>query len=195
MRPFAHTRRQSSRAASSRHAVDAVVVGNPVPIGVPALFLADQLSRGRSVEQILSGKRGLIAEYAGAEGYAYRWGHLIEVRLGRFVLWRVVPVALWDRLSDVRAGSPLLIEELLTLVQRDVHPALASHLPAGVLLTGFQGASRRSRHALFALLLADPRGATAVRRWLAMSLLTEFLPTLLNSIERRVTELLRCVSC
>jgi hypothetical protein len=77
MRPIAHPRRQSSRAASSRHAVDAVVVGNPVPLGIPALFLADQLSRGRTGEQILSGKRGLIAEYAGAEGYAYRWGHLI----------------------------------------------------------------------------------------------------------------------
>ena len=95
MRPIAHSRRQSSRAASSRRAIDAVVVGNPVPIGIPALFLADQLSRGRSGEQILSGKRGLIAEYAGAEGYAYRWLHPIEVRLGSFVLWRVVPVALW----------------------------------------------------------------------------------------------------
>ena len=88
MRPIAHARRLSSRAASSRRAVDAVVVGNPVPLGIPALFLADQLSRGRSLEQILSGKRGLIAEYAGAEGYAYAWGHLIEQRLGRFVLWR-----------------------------------------------------------------------------------------------------------
>ena len=77
MRPIAHARRVSSRAATSRHAVDAVVVGNPLPIGIPAFFLADQLSRGRSGEQILSDQRGLIAEYAGAEGYAYRWGHLI----------------------------------------------------------------------------------------------------------------------
>lgn len=72
MRPIAHARRLSSRVAASRHAVDAVVVGNPVPLGIPALFLADQLSRGRTAEQILSGKRGLTAEYAGAEGYAYR---------------------------------------------------------------------------------------------------------------------------
>jgi hypothetical protein len=77
MRPIAHARRLSSRAASSRHEIDAVVVGNPVPFGIPAVFLADQLSRCRSAEQILSGNRGLIAEYAGAEGYAYRWGHLI----------------------------------------------------------------------------------------------------------------------
>ena len=77
MRPYAHARRLSSRAASSRHAVDAVVFGSPVPIGIPALFLADQVSRGRTGEQILSGKRGLIAEYAGAEGYPYRWGHLL----------------------------------------------------------------------------------------------------------------------
>ena len=136
MKPIAHSRRLSSRAASSRHAVDALVVGNPVPLGIPALFLADQLSRGRTVEQILSGKRGLIAEYAGAEGYAYRSGHLIEVRLGRFVLWRVVPVALWEPLSNVRPGSPLLIEELLTLMQSGIRPALEPHLPAGIVARG-----------------------------------------------------------
>lgn len=194
MRLIAHALRPPSRAASSRHALDAVVVGNPVPVGIPAYFLADQLLRGRSAEQILSGKRGLIAEYAGADGYAYRWGHLIEVRLGRFVLWRVVPVTLWERLSELRAGSPLLIEDVLTLVQRDLHPALASHLPAGVLLTGCQGQRRRSPHALFALLLADLRAATAVRHWLATPFLTDLLPMLLNTVERRVADLLRGVS-
>ena len=194
MRSIAHARRPSSRAASSRYAADAVVVGNPVPIGIPALFLADQLSRGRSGEQILSGKRGLIAEYAGAEGYAYRWGHLIEVRLDRFVLWRIVPVVLWERLSDVRAGSPLLIEELLTLVQPAIPPALEPHLPSGVVARGCQGASRRGPHALFALLLADPRAATAVRHWLAMSLLTELLPALLTGVEGRLAGLLRDVA-
>lgn len=191
MRSIAHARRLSSRAASSRYAADAVVVGNPVPIGIPALFLADQLSRGRSGEQILSGKRGLIAEYAGAEGYAYQWGHLIEVGLGRFVLWRIVPVALWERLSDVRAGSPLLIEELLTLVQPLIRPALEPHLPAGIVARGCQGASRRSPHALFTLLLTEPRVATTVRQWLASSFLIDVLPSLLNNVERGVADLVR----
>ena len=191
MRPIAHARRQSSRAASSRHAVDAVVVGNPVPLGIPALFLADQLSRGRTGEQILSGKRGLIAEYAGAEGYAYAWGHLIEQRLGRFVLWRVVPVALWERLSDVRAGSPLFIEELLTLMQPGIPPALGPHLPPSVVVRGCQGAGRRSPHALFTLLLTEPGAATAVRNWIARPFLIDVLPTLLNNIERGVADLVR----
>ena len=194
MRPIAHARRLSSRAASSRHALDAVVVANPVPVGIPVLFLADQLSRGRTVEEILSGKRGLIAEYAGAEGYAYHWGHLIEVRLGRFVLWRVVPVALWEQLSDVRAGSPLLIEELLTLMQPGIRPVLEPHLPSGVVARGCQGASRRSPHALFTLLLTKPRAATAVRHWFAASFLTELLPSLLHSIERQLADFLRNVS-
>ena len=193
MRPIAHSRRQSSRAASSRHAVDAVVVGNPVPLGIPALFLADQLSRGRTGEQILSGKRGLIAEYAGAEGYAYRWGHLIEVRLGGFALWRVVPVALWERLSNVRAWSPLLIEELLTLMQPGISPSLEPHLPSGVVARGCQGASRRSPHALFTLLLTEPRAAIAVRDWLATPFLIDVLPPLLNNIERGVADLVRRV--
>ena len=194
MRPIAHSRRQSSRAASSRHAVDAVVVGNPVPLGIPALFLADQLSRGRTAEQILSGKRGLIAEYAGAEGYAYAWGHLIEQRLGPFVLWRVVPVALWERLSDVRAGSPLLIEELLTLMHPGISPSLEPHLPSGVVARGCQGASRRSPHALFTLLLTEPRAAIAVRNWLATPFLADLLQPLLNDIARRVALFLRAVS-
>ena len=77
--------------------------------------------------------------------------------MGRFVLWRVVPVALWERLSDVRAGPPLLIEELLTLVQPGIRPALQPPLPSAVVARGCQGASRRSPHALLALLLADPR--------------------------------------
>ena len=188
MRPIAHSRRPSSRAASS---FDAVVVGNPVPIGIPALFLADQLSRGRTGEQILRGKRGLIVEYAGAEGYAYRWGHLIEVRLGRFVLWRVVPVALWERLSDVRAGSPLLIEELLTLMQPGIPPALKPPLPSGLVVRGCQRASRRSPHALFTLLLSEPSAATAVRNWIASSFLIDRLPPLLKDVERRVEALLR----
>ena len=94
MTPSPHPPHMSDGDASSRHAVDAVVAGNVVPIGIPALFIADQLSRGRPAEHVLGGKRGLIAEYARAEGYAYRWGHLIEVRLGRYVLWRIVPVAI-----------------------------------------------------------------------------------------------------
>ena len=194
MRPIAHARRLSSRAASSRHAVDAVVVGNPVPIGIPALFLADQLSRGRTAEQILSGKRGLIAEYAGAEGYAYALGssHRSQ-RLGRFVLWRVVPVALWERLSDVRAGSPLLIEELLTLVQPGIPPALEPHLPSGVVARGCQGASRRSPHAL--VHAAVDRAARRYRcsRLAREPFLIDVLPPLLNNIERGVADLVRRV--
>ena len=193
MRPIAHARRLSSRAVSSRHAVDAAVVGNPVPLGIPAFFLADQLSRGRTGEQVLSGKRGLIAEYAGAEGYAYAWGHLIEQRLGRFVPWRVVPVALWERLSNVRAGSPLLIEELLTLMQPAIPPSLEPHLSSGLVLRGCQGASRRSPHALFTLLLTEPRAAIAVRDWLATPFLIDVLPPLLNDIERGLADLVRSV--
>jgi len=191
MRSIAHARRPSSRAASSRYAADALVVGNPVPIGIPALFLADQLSRGRSGEQILSGKRGLIAEYGGAEGYAYQWGHLIEVRLGRFVLWRIVPVALWERLSDVRAGSPLLIEELLMLVQPGISHALEPYLPSGVAARGCQGASRRSPHALFTLLLTEPRAVASVRQWLASAFVIDVLPSLLDNVERGVADLVR----
>ena len=180
-----------SRDQPARDVVDAIVAGSPMPMGIPVLFIADQLSRGRSADQVLRGNRGLIAEYAAAEGYAYPWGQLIEIRLGRYILWRVIPVAMWDQLAQQRAGSQLLIEELLTLVQPGIRPALRRHLPREVLLAGCQGASRRSPHALFALLLADPAAATAVRQWLAAPFLTELLPPLLSRVERRVEEILR----
>ena len=138
--------RTPSGDQSSQRAIDAIVAVNPMPMGIPASFIADQLSRGRSADQVLRGNRGLLAEYAGAEGYAYPWGQLIEIRLGRFILWRVIAVAMWNHLVERRAGSPLLIEELLTRVQPGIRPALRRHLPRDVLLAGCQGASRRNPH-------------------------------------------------
>jgi hypothetical protein len=85
----------------------------------------------------------------------------------------------------------LLIEELLTLMQPGISPSLEPHLPAGVVVRGCQGASRRSPHALFTLLLTEPRAATAVRDWLASPFLIDLLPPLLKDVERRVEELLR----
>ena len=57
-----------------------------------------------TADQVFRSKTALIAEYAGAEGHAYGFGHLLEIRRGRFVL-RVVLVAMWDQLRERRAGS------------------------------------------------------------------------------------------
>jgi hypothetical protein len=79
----------------------------------------------------------------------------------------------------------------LTLVQPGIRPALEPHLPAGVVARGCQGASRRSPHALFTLLLTEPGAATAVGNWISSSFLIDLLPPLLKDLERRVEELLR----
>lgn len=184
-------RRTRSCDQSSRDVVGAIVASNRIPIGIPASFIVDQLSRGRSAEQVLRGNRGLIAEYAGAEGYVCPWGQLIEIRLGRYILWRVIPVAMWDHLAERRAKSQLLVEELLTRVQPGIRPALRRHLPRDVLLTGCRGASRRSPHTLFALLLADPAAVSSIRHWLATPFLADLLPPVLMSVECRVQEVLR----
>jgi hypothetical protein len=41
------------------------------------------------------------------------------------------------------------------------------------------------------MLLSDPRAATAIRDWVAISLLTELLPPLLTNVEGRLTDLLQ----
>jgi hypothetical protein len=132
-----------------------------------------------------------LDQKAGAERQCFsaRSGPCNALRPRRLLHFASAPTG---RLSDVRARSPLFIEELLALVQPGIRPALEPHLPSGLVVRGCQGASRRSPHALFALLLADPRAATAVRHWLAMSLLTELLPTLPTSVEGRLACLLRC---
>jgi hypothetical protein len=75
-----------------------------------------------------------------------------------------------------------------------IRPALEPHLPAGVVARGCQGTSRRSPHALFTLLLTEPRAVIAVRQWLASPFLTDLLASLLNNIERGVEDLLRRAS-
>jgi hypothetical protein len=113
------------------------------------------------------------------------------LRLGRYLLWRVVPVAIWDELAEKRLASPLFIEDLLTLVQPAIRSALRSHLPRDVLLVKCNGARRRSPHMLFALLLADPAAITSLRQWLATPFLTDILPPLLDSVASRVEDVLR----
>ena len=191
MRPIPNAPPTPPRDTSSPYAIDAVVAGDPVPIGIPALFIADQLSRGRSAEQILGSKRGLLAEYAAHEGYACRWGDVLEIQLGRFVLWRVVPVAMWERLTERRAGSQLLIEELLTLVQPGIHSALESPSPAGSPADRLP--RRKPPQPACALRAAArrPDGRDAVRQWLATPFLTDVLPHLLVSVECRVDQILR----
>jgi hypothetical protein len=72
MSPIAHSRRLSSPAAASRHAVDAVVVGNPVPLGISPLVPCRAALAWSCCGAGLEGNRGLIAEYAGAQGYPCR---------------------------------------------------------------------------------------------------------------------------
>jgi len=190
MRPLPPATPAHSVDHHHHHASGALVDGKPLPIGIPPLFIADALSRGRSADEVLHGARGLIAEYTGAAGYAYGWGHIIEIRHGRYVLWRFVPVGMWEALAPYRVGSPLLIEELISLAEPAVRRSLR-RLPHDVLLVGRQGARRRSRHALFSLLLADPDIETAVRQWLATDFLLGRLPHWLRTVEQHVGEILR----
>ena len=136
--------------------------------------------------------RGLLAEYAGAEGYIYPWGHLIEQTaeplrsLAGGARGHVGPAvgatrgiaSAHRRAADARA------------TRRSSRAAAPSS--AGYPVTGCRGASRRSPHALLGLLLADPGTAGAVRQWLATPFLTRRLAAVcLDSVERRVEEVLR----
>jgi hypothetical protein len=85
----------------------------------------------------------------------------------------------------------MFIWEWLTACQLIVRAVLEPALPAGLVITGCQGAGRRNRHALFSLLLTDTSASASVRQWLEGTFLQVLLPELLALIEQRIVGLLQ----
>lgn len=100
-----------------------------------------------------------------------------------FRSWRIVPVALWERLARQQQGLPLHIAQRLISLAPLVRVTLASHLPRGVRLTGLQAEGRRHSYALFTLLLPEPPDHRRVRHWLQQHLVPKLLPELLARCE------------
>ena len=155
-----------------------------VRIDVPAVFLTDAL------QEIDSGHldrrtawRALRAEYHEAEGHLFTWGHIVGSQVTPFRTWRIVPVALWERLARGCHGQRLDIPGRLVSLAPLVRMALAPHLPRSLRLTGLQAEGRRHRYALFTLLLADPADHRRARHWLCRHLVPELLPALLARCE------------
>jgi hypothetical protein len=143
---------------------DPLLSGACRPLGIPPRFLAEALARAMTADGVDRLHASLIREYADAVGYTYDW----------------------DRLAEAHAGSYLFIWELLTLMQPQVRGVLAPVLPAGVVVTGCQGAGRRSPHALCSLLREDTSADGEVRAWIAGKLLPDVLPRVLAAIEGRL---------
>lgn len=160
-----------------------------VPIDIPAVFLADTLREaGSDAIDRLVARNALLAEYHEARGHSFAWGHVIESRVPPLRTWRIVPVALWERLARRhnarRQGIPQQLISLAPLVRTTVAP----HLPASVKLAGLQAEGRRHRYTLFTLLLTDPADHRRVRRWLHGRLVPDLLPELLVRCEDALRE-------
>jgi hypothetical protein len=155
-----------------------------VPIDMPAVFLNHALHEAGSCPvDRRTACRALLAEYHEAEGHSFAWGHIIESQVLPLRTWRIVPVALWERLSHEHQGPWLDIPQRLISVAPLVRVALVPHLPRGVRLTGLQAEGRRHRYALCTLLLTDPTDRRRVRCWLQRRLVPELLPELLARSE------------
>lgn len=157
--------------------------GSAQPLGVPVIFLRDQLALtvpGGAASGYEHRVNLLAHEYAQASGYSFDWGQLIEQRLGDITVWRVVPVELWldaERRALAGGGIVGLIGALHTLVRQHipVHPHPL------VLRSGCSDSGQRMPHALLSLLCARPQCLDEVRAWLASEFLSQTLPCLLNA--------------
>lgn len=161
----------------------------PLPLGIPPIYLIDQLQRGRNAAEMLHAPPSVLHEYRGAHGYTFPWGQLIEERVLTELSWRVMPVALWHDLAQARTGSALPIADLTSALHAPVRTVLQGRLPAGVLLTGCQAGRRISPHSLFTLVCLDPSREDAARAWVQRQLLPELLGDVLAQCERHLRHL------
>jgi hypothetical protein len=164
--------------------------GDPRPIGIPPVFLADVLAGSHSPLQPLSPLSLLLAEYLDATGYVFDWGHIIAVDVAPFTVWRIVPVRLWETLRNERMPDRLRIPDLLPRLAPIARAVVEPHAPRGLVLGGLQREGRGSPHALFALVLIDPAARRRVDRWLECRFVPHVLPALLGRLEPALRELL-----
>ena len=126
-----------------------------------------------------------------------RWGGRLRRQLGargrdqseRCVVWRFVPVELFSRADPRELVARSCITDLVHLLQSEVRQSLEPRLPLHLTLTTMHRLGRRHPHALFGLVLADPRLTGPARRWIASELLPELLPALLAQAARRLRKL------
>lgn len=155
------------------------LLADRIPLGIPPVLIADKIARDLSVSEQLSASLGLVREYAGAKGYVYDWGQVVERRISNYVLWLFVPVELWLDMEPQRLRCGFSIPDLIDFVQDGVRDSLEPILPAGVVVTGVQRSGRRHPHALFGL-LTDRDGKRQARRWIARRMIPESLPKILS---------------
>jgi hypothetical protein len=160
------------------------------PLGIPPIYILDQLQRGRTPSQILHAAPSVLQEYRGACGYAFAWGQLIEEQVLGQTCWRVMPVELWEGLERVRVGSALHIADLTSLLHTVVRATFHSHLPRELLLTGCQAGSRISPHSLFTLMSVTEAGTDTARAWIRRRLLPELIHDVLARCESHLVTLL-----
>jgi hypothetical protein len=157
-----------------------------IALGLPPYLVLDQLHRGISPAMILAPEDSLLAEYHHADGYAFRWGNIIEARTGT---WHVAPVELWYVTDQLRRSPAQTAAALIPLLQHEVIGALSTGLPAGLMLVGCHPQSRRYPHVLFSLLLVDPHRERVIRRWLADIFIERMLPNVLGRVRAEITEI------
>jgi hypothetical protein len=156
------------------------------PLGVPGVFLTDVLRRHPGGHGALREIRAVTHEFMDAQGHAFPWGQLHEQRTGGLTSWAIVPVALWDSLLDVRAGSTLTIPELHRMVHQVVRDELRGRTPRYLLVTGCQGGPRATPHSLFTLLCSEPAREQGARDWIARQLVPRLLPDILGACDLHV---------
>lgn len=158
-----------------------------IPLGLPAYLVVDELQRGVPPASILAPEDSLLAEFQSAHGYAFRWGDIIEVHRGTSLAWHFVPVELWfdtDRLRRWETAAALI-----PALQPDVAKTLKNRLPVELVLSGCHLHARRDPHALFSLVLIEPRQERKARRWLSAVFVPGLLPEVLDRVRSRLTEI------
>lgn len=171
-------------------ALAAVLGGRPHPLGVPWIFIRDDLAStapAKAHSANLERVRQLELEYAQAEGYSFDWGQLIEQRLGDVTIWRIVAIDLW-RDAELDHPESERIVSLTAALHAVVRERIPLHPHPAVVLSGCSGGGQRAAHALLSLLCMEPLQLQEVRLWLVSEFLGRMLPGLLSACRTWLNE-------
>lgn len=147
-------------------------------IGIPECILEEYSLRSGLV---MSDKGGPTKQYNEAEGFEFNWGHILERRADKYIVWDFCFTQLLTqylrsgkRLSDLQRAFFYFLERKITCTTRDIVPMLSMEEGWKIIPCSAVGA--------FTLIIHFTQESDA-REWVAHDLLCEAIPDIIKKLQ------------
>ncbi len=149
-------------------------------IGIPECIL-EEYSLGSGSIMSDDSKTSPLKQYDAAEGFEFNWGHILERRADKYIIWDFCFTQLLSqylrsgkRLSDLQRAFYYLLERKIACTTRDIVPVLTMQEGWKIIPCSSVGAFTLIIH------FTQEEGA---RKWVAHDLLCQVIPEIINELQ------------